>query len=391
VTKDDGSTQLLSGKHILIACGGEPSVPPIPGAELAVTSDGFFDLETQPKKAAVIGAGYIAVEMAGIFNGLGTDTSLFFRGETVLRRGFDKYIVDALMKSMEAHGPNLFPGSTPVALEKADDGTITVVMKDGQRQGGYDCVLMAIGRKPVTDLLNLGAAGLSTNNRGYIEVDAFENTKVENIYCLGDASTTGYELTPVAIAAGRRLADRLFGGAGKARLEYRNIATVVFSHPPIGTIGYTEDQAREAFGSENVTTKQARFSSMIYSFNPEDNKVKTALKLVMAGPEETVVGLHCIGPASDEMVQGFSVAIKMGATRRDFESAVAIHPTISEEFVTMGGWGQKKDEAGDAKPWLAPYCDEPEAKPFVTPKLLLGAAIGVIIGGLTATFFRAKI
>jgi len=356
----DGGEKVLTAPKIVIACGGEPAMPDIPGTEFAISSDGFFDLKTQPRKVAVIGAGYIAVEMAGILHGLGSETDLFFRGETVLRKGFDPFIVETLMGEMKAHGPNLKGNSLPVRVEKATDGTFTYVTKDaktGEEQThlGYDCVLMAIGRKPVTDLLALDNAGVFLNPQGFIIVDEYENTNVEGLMAIGDATDTGYELTPVAIAAGRRLGDRLFGKEPRSRIVYDLIATVVFSHPPIGTIGLTEPAARKEFGEDNVRVKETRFSSMLYAFNGDDSKVKTALKLVLKLPEEKVVGMHCIGPASDEMMQGFAVAIRMGATRADFEASVAVHPTIAEEFVTFGGWGQKAGSDGVAKPMLAPY------------------------------------
>ena len=318
---DGSGTQIIKGGKILIACGGTPTVPDIPGKELAITSDGFFDLETQPKKVAVIGAGYIAVELAGIFHGLGTQTHLFFRGDTVLRRGFDPFIVETLMDSMTAHGPSMHAKATPASLEKKDGG-ITLTCEDGTAIDGFDCVLMAIGRTPVTHLLSLDKAGVDLNERGYIKVDENESTSAEGVYAIGDATTTGYELTPVAIAAGRRLADRLFGGEPKTRILYETVATVVFSHPPIGVIGLPEPEAKELFGEENVTVKTARFPSMMYAFNDDGHKVKTGFKLVLKGKEEKIVGLHCIGPYSDEMLQGFAVAVRMGATRHDFEASV---------------------------------------------------------------------
>lgn len=362
VALQSGGEKVLAAPKVVIACGGEPAMPKIPGVELAISSDGFFDLEQQPKKVAVVGAGYIAVEMAGILHGLGSEVHLFFRGETVLRRGFDPFIVETLMEEMKAHGPHLHPHSLPSRLERAADGTITLATKDATEAEeaerlltGFDCVLMAIGRRPVTDLLALDKVGVKLNQKGYIEVDAQENTNVPGIYAIGDSSTSGYELTPVAIAAGRRLGDRLFGKEPKARIAYELIATVVFSHPPIGTIGLTEPLAKKEFGEENIVVKQARFGSMVYAFNAPENKVKTGMKLVLKLPEERVVGLHCIGPASDEMMQGFAVAIRMGATRADLEASVAIHPTIGEEFVTMGGWGQTVKKDGTMVPLLAPY------------------------------------
>jgi len=359
VTSPEG-VKTLKAKKVLIACGGKPSTLPIPGAEHTISSDGFFDLEHQPKKCAVIGAGYIAVEMAGILHGVGTETHLYFRGETVMRRGFDPFIVKSLMHSLEHHGPHLHKNSTPEKIEKHEDGTMTLTTADGKSESGFDCILVATGRTPVTDLLNLEKAGVKTDKGGRIEVDAYENTNVENVFAIGDATTTGYELTPVAIAAGRRLGDRLYNNEPRARIDYKTIATVVFSHPVIGMIGLSEPQAIEEFGAENIVVKEAKFSSMIYAFNDADNKVETCFKVVLQGKDEVVVGLHCIGPLSDELMQGFAIAVRMGATRADFEASVAIHPTIGEEFVTFGGWGQKKTAEGTKIPLLPPYITKTE-------------------------------
>lgn len=359
-----GEQKTISASHVVVACGGEPSLPDIPGIEHAITSDGFFDLEKQPMKVAVVGAGYIAVEMAGILHGLGSESHLFYRGETVLRRGFDPFIVETLMGHLKDHGPVLHPMTTPVKLEKTEGGTISYTVKDSKTGAettfkGFDCVLMAIGRKSVGADLALDKAGVEVETpSGLIKVDQFENTNVPGVYAIGDATNTGYELTPVAIAAGRRLGDRLFGKEPKARIAYETIATVVFSHPPIGTIGLTEPQAKEEFGAENVWARQSKFGSMGYAFNDEAGKVPTGLKLVLKMPEERVVGLHCIGPSSDEMLQGFAVAVRMGATRADFEASVAIHPTIGEEFVTFSGWGQTKNSDGSMHPQLPPYLKE---------------------------------
>jgi len=375
VQKEDGSFLYISADKVLIACGGTPKMPNIPGAEYCISSDSFFDIEHQPRKAAVIGSGYIGVEMAGIFHGLGTDAHLFFRGQTVLRHGFDPFLVKTLMAEMEKHGPSLHPNSTPTSVTKAEDGTLTLTTSDGVAHSGFDCILMAIGRTPVTGGLNLASAGVDTDAGGFISVDEYENTTASDVYAIGDATTSGYELTPVAIAAGRRLADRLFKGSSEARIDYHTIATVVFSHPPIGTIGLTEPQAIERYGESNVKKKEAAFSSMLYAFSEDAGKVKTGLKLVLAGPEERVVGLHCIGPFSDEMLQGFAVAVRMGATRRDFEASVAIHPTIAEEFVTFGGWGQTADKEGVL---LAPYLDKKRS--IVTDRTFIaGVASGIAI------------
>jgi glutathione reductase (NADPH) len=268
VMQDDGSLIVLTAPHVLVAVGGEPADLDIPGKELAVNSDGFFDLETQPKKVAVIGAGYIAVEFAGIFHGLGSDTHLYFRGDTVLRRGFDPFIVDTLMSALEKHGPELHRRSCPVSFTRdASSGLLSVSSKIGDEdkvvtEDGFDAIVMAIGRRPTTDVLNLNTCGVNMNSDGFIEVDPYENTNVPGIYAIGDCTNTGYELTPVAIAAGRRLADRLFGGEPRARIEYFDIATVVFSHPPIGTVGLTEPDARKQFGDDQVAVKQVCIHAM---------------------------------------------------------------------------------------------------------------------------------
>jgi glutathione reductase (NADPH) len=319
----------------------------------------------------------------------------FFRGETVLRHGFDPFIVETLMGEMSAHGPTLHAQSTPVRLTKARDGTTSLHVRAADAResehSGFDCVLFATGRAANTAGLGLERVGLAPNAAGQIEVDPYENTAVDGIHALGDVTQTGYELTPVAIAAGRRLADRLYGGEPAARIAYETVATVVFSHPPIGTVGLTEPQARERYGDAHVRVKQSRFASMMYAFNDEGAKVKTGLKLVLVGPDEVVVGLHCIGPASDEMLQGFAVAVRMGATRADFEASVAIHPTVAEEFVTFGGWGQSKpDAAGAKRPVLPPYLLAPPRSPLAAKQAparrspLLTFIAGVVIGGAIA-------
>ena len=304
----------------------------------------------------------------------------------------DPYIVETLMEEMEKHGPQLHSKSTPAGIVRAADGkTLTVQMKSESGEivefGGFDVVLSAIGRAPSTGReLGLERAGVQVDDKGLIVVDAFENTSAPSVHALGDATTTGWELTPVAIAAGRRLADRLFGGEPRARLDYASIATVVFSHPPIGTVGLTEPAAKAEYGDGAVKVKQARFSSMKYALSPDKAKVKTALKLVLAGPDEKVVGVHMIGPHSDEMLQGFAVAVRMGATRADFEASVAIHPTIAEELVTMGGWGQK-----DSKPQLPPYLQGggvPEPSP--RKAAAVGVAVGCALGAALVLALRLR-
>ncbi|KAF0714225.1 Aste57867_3940 [Aphanomyces stellatus] len=351
----DGTT--YTAPHILIAVGGVPQLPSIPGIEHAITSDGFFALETQPKKVAVVGAGYIAVELAGIFNALASETYVFCRRDQVLRT-FDPIVRDLVNDEMTRAGVHFVKRSGLDSIRKEADGTLTITATvDGaaaQEFRGFESVVMAIGRDPRTTDCGLEHTAIELSNAGFVAVDAQENTSVPGVYAIGDVTTTGWELTPVAIAAGRRLADRLFGGEPKACLHYHQIPTVVFSHPPIGTIGYTEPDARAKFGADNVTVYTSSFINMFFTLAEPDEKQKTAMKLVCVGKEETVVGLHVAGLGADEMIQGFGVAMKMGAYKSDFDNIVAIHPTASEEFVTMAPWGKIKDEIqlpfGSARP-----------------------------------------
>ncbi|OQR91504.1 glutathione reductase [Achlya hypogyna] len=334
-----------SAPHILIAVGGSPAMPAIPGIDLAISSDGFFALETQPRKVAVVGAGYIAVELAGIFNALSTETTLFCRGSQVLRK-FDPLVRDLVNLEMQRAGANFVTESALTQIDRDADGRLRVqadVAGDTRIFAGFDVVLMAIGRAPRTDDLGLETTEIAVSASQHIVVDAQENTSVPGVYAIGDVTTTGWELTPVAIAAGRRLADRLFGGEPNACLHYHQIPTVVFSHPPIGTIGLTEPEAVAAYGAQNVTVHTSSFSNMLYAMSAEKDQVQTAMKLVCIGDEETVVGVHVAGLGADEMIQGFGVALKMGARKSDFDNSVAIHPTASEELVTMSFWGKIKD------------------------------------------------
>ncbi|MET3558376.1 glutathione reductase (NADPH) [Streptococcus rupicaprae] len=320
----------VSADHILIATGSVPAIPDIPGAELGETSDDFFAWESLPKSVAVIGAGYIAVELAGVLHSLGVKTDLFVRKESPLRN-FDPYIVEALVEEMARTGLSLHPHKVPTSLEKLADGQLKLQFEDGSSHTA-EHVIWAIGRKPNVDQLNLEAAGVTLNDRGFIAVDAFQNTVVPHIYALGDV-TGEKELTPVAIKAGRTLAERLFNGQAQAKMDYDNIPTVVFSHPAIGTVGLTEPQAVAQYGQEAVKSYTSSFASM-YSAVTQHRQM-TKLKLVTVGADEKIVGLHGIGYGLDEMLQGFAVAIKMGATKADFDATVAIHPTGAEEFVTM--------------------------------------------------------
>ncbi len=317
--------------HILIAVGGRPTIPNIPGAEHGIDSNGFFDIVDQPKRVAVVGAGYIAVEIAGVLNALGTETHLFVRKESPLR-SFDPLIIKTLVDVMEAEGPKLHTHSIPTKVVKESDESLTLHFENGHTQN-VDTLIWAIGRHPTTDAINLGVTGVATNDYGFIKVDEYQETNVKGIYCVGDIMEGGIELTPVAVKAARLLSERLFNNQTNAKMDYDLVPTVVFSHPPIGTIGLTESEAVAQYGEANVKVYTSGFAAMYTAVTK--HRQPCQMKLVCAGADEKVVGLHGIGFTVDEMIQGFAVAMKMGATKADFDSVVAIHPTGSEEFVTM--------------------------------------------------------
>jgi len=320
----------VSADHIVIATGGRPDVPNIPGAELGIDSDGFFALDRQPRRCAVVGAGYIAVELAGVLHHLGTETTLVIRrGEPL--RSFDPIIRQAMLEAMHADRLPVLTNTTLTRLIRASDGTITAETEDGRLLEGFDALIWAAGRRPNSDGLALENAGVRLDADGFIGADRYEQTNVPGIYAIGDANGK-VPLTPVAIAAGRRLADRVFGGKEGRHLDYDCIPTVVFSHPPIGAVGLTEAEARERYG-DDVQCFQSGFISLEYALG--SLKRRSAMKLVTVGPARRIVGVHLFGPGSDEMLQGFAVAVRMGATKQDFDDTVAIHPTSAEELVTM--------------------------------------------------------
>ena len=320
----------IRAKHIVIATGSYAFVPNVPGSELGGTSDDVFAWEELPESVSIIGAGYIAVELAGVLHALGVKTDLFVRKGGPLR-GFDQGIVEVLVEEMKKNGQPLHTHKVPQKLEKLDNGDIQIHFEDGTTHTSQK-VIWAVGRKANVSQLNLEAAGVELTERGFIQVDEYQNTTTPGIYALGDVSGEK-ELTPVAIKAGRTLAERLFNGKTDAKMDYELIPTVVFSHPAIGSIGLTQEQAEAKYGAENIKVYQSTFAGMYSAITV--HRQMTKLKLITLGEEEKVIGLHGIGEGIDEMIQGFAVAVKMGATKADFDATVAIHPTASEEFVTM--------------------------------------------------------
>ena len=320
----------IRAKHIVIATGSYAFVPNIPGSELGGTSDDVFAWEELPESVSIIGAGYIAVELAGVLHALGVKTDLFVRKGGPLR-GFDQGIVEVLVEEMKKNGQPLHTHKVPQKLEKLDNGDIQIYFEDGTTHTSQK-VIWAVGRKANVSQLNLEAAGVALNERGFIQVDEYQNTTTPGIYALGDVSGEK-ELTPVAVKAGRTLSERLFNGKTDAKMDYELIPTVVFSHPAIGSIGLSQEQAEAKYGAENIKVYESNFAGMYSAITV--HRQMTKLKLITLGEEEKIIGLHGIGEGVDEMIQGFAVALKMGATKADFDATVAIHPTASEEFVTM--------------------------------------------------------
>lgn len=320
----------LRAAHLLLATGGRPSRPDIPGARLGQVSDDFFNLCAAPRRVAIVGGGYVGVELAGVLQALGSQVELFVRGPRLLD-GFDEQIALELADDMHQHGVRVQFGYAVAALEEAADGGVTVLAEDGTRSERFDGLIFATGRTPNTRGIGLEAVGVTLDARGFVQVDAWQDTAVAGIHAVGDV-TGQAALTPVAIAAARRLMDRVFGGQAEARLDYRDIATVVFSHPPAGKVGQTEAEARAVHG-EGVKTYTARFRPMLHAL--ADSPQRSLFKLVCVGEEQRVVGIHLLGEGADEMLQGFAVALKKGVTLADLHDTVAIHPTSAEEVVLM--------------------------------------------------------
>jgi glutathione reductase (NADPH) len=315
---------------VVLANGGAPIVPDLPGANLGMTSDGFFELQACPRRVAIIGSGYIAAELCGILAALGAKTTVLIRHERILRH-FDAMLGEGLMQIMREDGIDVVTHAVVKSVARNRDELLELATKDGRTLGPFDKVLWAIGRAPSTRDLGLETLGVALDGGGHVIVDEYQRTNLPNLYAIGDV-TQHAGLTPVAIAAGRRLSERLFGAQSERRLDYDNIPSVVFSHPPIGTVGLSEEAAREKFG-DRVTVFTSSFVPMYHSMTTR--KPRMHAKLVTLGPIQRIVGIHVIGEGADEMLQGFAVALRMGATKRDFDDTVAIHPTSAEELVTM--------------------------------------------------------
>lgn len=318
----------LVAEKVVLATGGRPRRPDIPGQELGLDSDGFFALEQRPERVTVVGSGYIGLELAGIFAALGSTVTLVARGSQVVR-SFDPLLIEAATQGLADLDVTLHMECEPTALVRGAEGRLDLQLGVGDTLMGQDAVIWAIGRDPLTDCID---PQVRRDENGFIVVDEYQQTSVPGVFAVGDL-TGRMPLTPVAIAAGRRLADRIWGGMEGRKLCYDNVPTVVFSHPPLGTVGLTEPQARERFGEASVKCYRASFVPMYNALT--EARPRTHMKLVTVGADERVVGVHLAGRGVDEMLQGFAVAVRMGATKRDFDDTVAIHPTAAEELVTM--------------------------------------------------------
>lgn len=359
VQSGTGEKTLLQGDHVLIATGGRPLFPKsVPGYEHGISSDGFFELKTLPKKVAVVGAGYIGIELAGVFHYLGSDVTVFLRHKNVLK-AFDDMVQLRVKEEYQRIGIKFVEHSDIQSIDKLNESELKVTYNQCEnpdlttncvtKTETFESLVWSIGRVPNIDSLGLQHTGIHMDKWNHVMVDEWQNTAMKNVYALGDVCGIA-QLTPVAIMAGRKLADRVFGAPKGLvqvtlpdgsldpfyKMEYHTIPTVVFSHPPVGTIGLTESEAKAKYGGENVRVYESKFTNMYYSMM--DYKPVTHYKLItLLNENERVIGLHMFGIGSDEILQGFGVAMKMGATKRDFDRVVPIHPTAAEEVVTMRG------------------------------------------------------
>ncbi|MBM3104569.1 glutathione-disulfide reductase [Pseudomonas sp. P66] len=320
--------QRYTAEHILVATGGWPQIPDIPGKELAISSNEAFFLKELPKRVLVVGGGYIAVEFAGIFQGLGAKTTLLYRGDMFLR-GFDGAVRTHLKEELEKRGMDLQFNSDIQRIERQDDGSLKATLKDGSERVA-DCVFYATGRRPMLDNLGLENTGVELDSRGFIRVDDLYQTTEPSILAIGDVIGR-VQLTPVALAEGMAVVRRLFKPEQYRPVDYQNIPTAVFSQPPIGTVGLTEEQALEQ--GHNVQVFESRFRPMKLTLT--DIQEKTLMKLVVDADTDRVLGCHMVGPEAGEIIQGLGIALKAGATKQQFDETIGVHPTAAEEFVTL--------------------------------------------------------
>ncbi|MCE4073261.1 MULTISPECIES: glutathione-disulfide reductase [Pseudomonas] len=320
--------QRFRAKHILIATGGWPQVPDIPGKEHAISSNEAFFLKELPRRVLVVGGGYIAVEFAGIFHGLGAQTSLLYRKELFLR-GFDRSVREHLRDELTKKGLDLQFNSDIARIDKQADGTLAATLKDG-RVLEADCVFYATGRRPQLDNLGLENVSVELDDRGYIKVDEAYRTSEPSIHAIGDVIGR-VQLTPVALAEGMALARKLFRPEEYRPVDYKLIPTAVFSLPNIGTVGLTEDEARSA--GHRVKLFESRFRPMKLTLT--ECQERTLMKLIVDADTDKVLGCHMVGPEAGEILQGIAIALKAGATKRVFDETIGIHPTAAEEFVTL--------------------------------------------------------
>lgn len=319
--------QQITAGTILIATGGTPVKPGIPGAELMITSNEAFHLPEQPKRVVVLGGGYIAVEFAGIFNGLGSQVSLVYRGEQILR-GFDDDVRNHLAAEIVKSGIDLRVKTDIVKLEQAADGSLLLHLGDGSSIA-CDAVMAATGRKPNSQGLGLEAVGVALDADGAVQVDAWSQSSVKHIYAVGDV-TNRINLTPVAIREGHAFADTVFGNRPR-QADHADVPSAVFSQPPVGSVGLTEAQARQRYSAVDIY--RTSFKPMRHTLSGRDERI--LMKLVVDAASDRVLGAHMVGPEAGEIIQGIAIAIKAKATKADFDATVGIHPTAAEEFVTL--------------------------------------------------------
>jgi len=322
-----GPKKTITAANILIAVGGWPYRPELPGIEHAITSNEIFYLKEQPKRMVCVGGGFIALEFASIMDGLGTDVTLMYRGDLFLR-GFDQDMREHLRDEMERNtGIDVQFNTNPKEIIKNDDGSLTVVTESGDRVE-CDQVLYATGRKGKIEKLNLESAGVHTDS-SFIPVDEYSRTNVPSVYAVGDV-TDRIALTPVALMEGHRLADTLFGGMDRP-VDHEYIASTVFTNPEIGTVGYTEEDAAKKFG--DIDVYRTKFRPMAHAF--PKSEMYTMYKIIVDKKTDRVVGCHCATDGAGELIQGVGIAVKMGATKFDFDNTIGVHPTSAEELVTM--------------------------------------------------------